>query len=273
METFSEKMTYRGIVLYGPRGEEYAPAVKILLAGGLPPEWEWVHSSSSSIVAKRLRPSPAYFKEFLSRSPIERIKNLIKGSRCHRSILKGEILRKKGFHTPTVLCWGKKGNRHFMITEGLDAISLSTYIEMKWIPPLVGKELKAKRELIENFGRQIGKLHKAGICHGDLKVGNILIKQAGNEIGFYFIDNERNAYFNGPAPRRFVEKNLVQLNRQLLPNVTRQDRLRFFEFYSKTYGGFDPSEERTVMQSINRATLERRARKEEKLEREGKRPK
>ena len=261
MEKNSEKTVYMGIVLYGPKGEEYSSAVQILLAGGLPPQWEWVNSSANSIVAKQLYPSAAYYKEFLPRSPLETIKGLIKGSRCERAIRKGEILRQRGFLTPTVLCWGKKGNRYFMITEGVSAISLLTHIENNWIPPLVGEKLEAKRELIASLAKHIANLHSAGICHGDLKVNNLLIRQLDSELDFYFIDNERNAYFSGPAPRRSIEKNLVQMNRQLLPNVTRQDRLRFYKAYSKTYGGFASSEEKQVVRRINQATLARRAKK------------
>lgn len=271
MDKNSERMVQRGIILYGPRREEFASAVQMLLNGGLPPDWEWVNSSSNSIVARRQRPSPAYYKEFLSRSPLETLKSLIRGSRCQRAVRKGEMLRQRGFLTPAVLCWGKKVHRHFMVTEGLNAVSLLTYIEKKWVPPLAGGELRAKRELIQIFGKQIGSLHKAGICHGDLKVGNILIQRADNEIHFYFIDNERNAYFSGPAPRRFIEKNLVQMNRQFLPNVTRQDRVRFFKVYSKTYTGFASSEEKTVIGRIHQKTLDRLARKEERLARAGKR--
>jgi tRNA A-37 threonylcarbamoyl transferase component Bud32 len=261
------KVNHMGVVLYGPQKEECASAVHTLLNGGLPPAWEWVESSPNSVVAKRLNPSLAYFKEFLSRSPLETMKSLIRGSRCQRAIRKGEMMRQRGFLTPAVLCWGKKGNRHFMITEGLNAISLLTYIAREWVPPLVGEELKAKRELIEKFGRQIGNLHKAGVCHGDLKVSNILIRQAGNEIDFYFIDNERNEYFSGSCPRRLIEKNLVQINRALLPNLSQQDRLRFFKTYSKTYGGFASSDEKKVIKRISQKTRERRARKKERLAR------
>lgn len=261
------KITHTGVVLYGPKREEYASAVHTLLNEGLPPAWEWVKSSPNSVVAKRLNPSPAYFKEFLSRSPLETMKSLIRGSRCQRAMRKGAMMRQRGFLTPAVLCWGKKGNRHFMITEGLKAVSLLTYIAKEWVPPLVGEELKAKRELIEKFGRQIGNLHKAGVCHGDLKVSNILIRQAGNEIDFYFIDNERNEYFSGSPPRRLIEKNLVQMNRALLPNLSQQDRLRFFKTYSKTYGGFASSDEKKVIKRISQKTRERRARKKERLAR------
>jgi hypothetical protein len=65
----------------GPEREQYAEAVRLLLDGELPSGWEWVDSSANSIVARRLRPHPVYYKEFLSRSPFEGIKNLFRGSR------------------------------------------------------------------------------------------------------------------------------------------------------------------------------------------------
>jgi hypothetical protein len=88
MEKRVEDLADLGILLYGPRRDEYVKEIPTLLRGQLPPDWEWVDSSSNSIVAKRLQPYPAYYKEFLSRSPFERIKTLLRGSRCQRAMIR-----------------------------------------------------------------------------------------------------------------------------------------------------------------------------------------
>ena len=252
----------------GPEREHYAEAVRVLLDGELPSGWEWVDSSANSIVARRLQPKPVYYKEFLNRSPFEGIKNFFRGSRCQRAISKGNILRQRGFHSPVVSCWGKKGNRHFMISEGVEALGLGDYIGKQWQPPLLGGEISAKRRFIKQFGTMIGELHKNGICHGDLRANNILVQETTGDVIFYFIDNERNTLFK-KIPRRLIRKNLVQINMMQSPYISRQDRLRFFQAYCKAYGGLSPAEKLALIARVQQRTAERLVRKADKEKRAG----
>ena len=255
-------------VISGPERAQYKDAVRILLDGQLPSGWEWVDSSANSVVARKLEPTPVYYKEFLSRTPFEGIKNILRGSRCKRAISKGEILRKRGFHTPVVRCWGVREGRHFMVTKGIDALGLGDYMSRRWQQPLSGAEILAKRRLIKMFGKKIGELHKNGICHGDLRVNNILVQESAGDIIFYFLDNERNAFF-GKIPRRLIRKNLVQLNMIQSPRVTRQDRLRFFQAYCDTYARFSSAEKSVFIERVQRRTAERLAKKAEREKRAG----
>jgi tRNA A-37 threonylcarbamoyl transferase component Bud32 len=252
----------------GPERNHYADAVRVLLAGELPSGWQWVDSSANSIVARQLEPRPAYYKEFLRRSSFEGIKSLLRGSRCQRAILKGKILRQRGFHSPAVYCWGKKGKRYFMITQGIDGLAVGAYISNYWQQPLSGAEIPAKRRLIKLFGNKIGELHKNGICHGDLRVNNILVQESADDIIFYFLDNERNTLFS-KIPRRLIRKNLVQLNMIQSPYVSRQDRLRFFQAYCEAYGGLNSAERLALLRRVQQRTAERLAQRAEKEKRAG----
>ena len=252
----------------GPEREQYAEAVRVLLDGELPSGWEWVDSSANSIVARRLKPKLVYYKEFLSRSPFEGIKNFFRGSRCQRAIIKGKILRQRGFYSPVVSCWGKKGNRHFMISEGVDALGLGDYIGKYWQRPLLGGEISAKRRFIKKFGKIIGELHKNGICHGDLRVNNILVQESTDDVIFYFVDNERNTLFK-KIPRRLIRKNLVQINMFQSPHITPQDRQRFFQAYCESYGGFNPLDKAVLIERVQQRTVERLAKKAAKENRAG----
>jgi serine/threonine protein kinase len=258
MGLLTEKTRLSGISIYGPVRGEYEPAIHSLLNGDLPKEWEWVKSSSNSIVAQRLKPSVTYYKEFLNRSPFEWLKSLVRGSRCDRARLQGELLRQKGFHSPEILCWGMKNRRHFMVTEGISAPGLFDFITKNWEPPLAGKQLHSKRRLIEKLGQEIGRLHKEGICHGDLRLNNILVRQTEKEVYFYFIDNERNRRFT-KLPKRLIRKNLVQVNMIFPLHITLQDRLRFFKAYSRTYPRFSFEEKRSLIQKVHQRTLRRLA--------------
>jgi tRNA A-37 threonylcarbamoyl transferase component Bud32 len=256
------------LVISGSEKEQYAKSVSVLLDGRLPSGWEWVDSSANSIVARRLKPKPVYYKEFLSRSPLEGIKNLFRGNRCQRAIRKGEILRQRGFQTPIVCCWGESEGRHFMVTKGIDAPGLGDYISKNWQQPLSGTGILAKRRFIQKFGKEVGYLHKNGICHGDLRVNNILVRESAGDFMFYFLDNERNTFFS-KIPMRHIKKNLVQLNMIESPQVTRQDRLRFFQAYCMAYGGLNSGEKLALMQRVQQRTAERLAKKAEKKKRAG----
>ncbi len=245
-----------GLSLYGSLKEAFEPAIHLLLNRDLPEKWEWVDSSAHAIVARRLEPSPAYYKEFLSRSSLEWLKSLVRGSRCTRARLNRDILSKNGFHSPSIHCWGKKGQRHFMITEGVAAIGLADFIHKNWQPPLSQKKIIVKRDIIEDLGQEIGLLHKAGIHHGDLRLNNILIKLENKKAVFHFIDNERNRCYRH-IPLRLIEKNLVQINMVFPVCVTLQDRLRFFKAYNREYVRFSPSEEKILMQKVQNRTLQR----------------
>jgi len=268
MRAIPEKMDDMKFSISGPERDQYAEAVRVPLDGELPSGWEWVDSSANSIVARRLKPKPVYYKEFLSRSPFEGIKNLLRGSRCQRAIVKGKMLRQRGFHSPVVYCWGKKGNRHFMISEGVDALGLGDYIRKHWQRPLSGAEISAKRRFIKKFGKIIGELHKNGICHGDLRVNNILVKKSQDDLIFYFVDNERNGLFT-KIPSRLIRKNLVQINMMQSPHISRQDRLRFFQAYCEAYGGLDPAEKLALIQGVQQRTAERLVKKADKEKRAG----
>ena len=255
-------------VISGPERDQYENVVRILLDGQLPSGWEWVDSSANSVVARKLEPTPVYYKEFLSRTPFEGIKNILRGSRCQRAISKGEILRKRGFHTPVVRCWGVREGRHFMVTKGIDALGLGDFMSRRWQQPLSGAEILAKRRLIKMFGKKIGALHQKGICHGDLRVNNILVQESAGDIIFYFLDNERNAFFS-KIPRRLIRKNLVQLNMIQSPYVSRQDRLRFFQAYCEAYGALNSAEKLALRRRVQQRTAERLAKRAEKEKRAG----
>jgi len=268
MRAISEKTDDMKFSISGPERDKYAEEVRVLLDGELPSGWEWVDSSANSIVARQLKPTPVYYKEFLSRSPLEGIKNFFRGSRCQRAIIKGKILKQRGFHSPVVSCWGNRGNRHFMISEGVDALGLGDYIDKHWQRPLSGGEISAKRRFIKKFGKMIGELHKNGICHGDLRVNNILVQESTDDVIFYFVDNERNTLFK-KIPRRLIRKNLVQINMMRSPHISRQDRLRFFQAYCEAYGGLSPSEKLALIERVQQRTAERLVKKADKEKRAG----
>jgi tRNA A-37 threonylcarbamoyl transferase component Bud32 len=244
------------IRIQGTRKDEFRDDVESLLNGQLPEGWQWVRSSPKSRVARQLKHPFSYYKQYLDRSPWELFKNLLRGSQCERARLQGEILKQKGFNSPVCYCWGRAARHHFMITEGIDAIGIIDFIQKHWQPPLGKEKLSAKRRIIKHFGATIGRLHKQGIYHGDLRLSNILLQQGERAVSFYFIDNEKNRQYK-IIPKRLIHKNLVQVNLVFPKYVTRQDRLRFYKSYNNVYGRFSGKEQNRLMQRVQIRTEQR----------------
>lgn len=256
---YSDRTTVQNlpnIEVHGPQSDEFTPSIQHLFKGELPEGWRWVKSSSNSRIAKRVSPPIYYFKEFLSRSRLEWLKKSFRGNRCERARRQGEVLRRKGFNSPVCCCWGRMENRYFMITEGVNAIAIGEFIYKHWRPPLEKIRIRDKRMIINKLGSTIGRLHKRGIFHGDLRLNNILLHHKDKEVDFYFIDNERNRVYQ-KIPKYLIEKNLVQVNLVLPKYVTRQDRLRFYKIYNKVYGRFTQMEQKVLMQRVQHRTLKR----------------
>lgn len=176
-----------------------------------------------------------YFKEFHDRGMKDKLKKLIGSTRSERAFKAGQTLLEKGFLTPFPVAHGLEKacclvRRNFLITREVPGERTYQYFQSRFPLPLSAQMYAEKRALIHAAGHEIGRLHRMGICHGDLRVGNIIINGRGSSTQFFFIDNERTQFYR-TIPERKRMKNLVQLNMVLLPHITRTDRLRFFNTY------------------------------------------
>ena len=176
-----------------------------------------------------------YFKQYLCRSSWDFIKHLLRPSRARRAFKATLILEKNGFEAPAVVAMGEWksdffNRRNFLVT--LEAENTKPIYQ--FIPEgqenLTKEQLRAKRELIRAFGRTVGRMHAAGIFHGDLKLVNVLARQEKNGWRFFFIDNERTKKFYILPPWLRL-KNLVQVNMHRTDALTASDRMRFFKAY------------------------------------------
>ncbi len=175
-----------------------------------------------------------YYKVFLHRNRLEPIKIFFHKSRAERALRGFFLLHENGFHTPRVVVVGKKAQFNFMVSEAVTNPSvLQNYFQKKSEPPFSREKIAKKRTAIVRLGHTIGKLHSLGICHGDLRWGNLMVDSSDSILMCYaFLDNERTKRYNLLLPDRKRLKNLVQLN-MIYDTiiVSHTDRLRFFHAY------------------------------------------
>lgn len=203
-----------------------------------------------------------YFKEFHNRGVKDRLKNVFRVTRSKKAFMAGHLLLENGFLTPAPIMHGVEKTfclikKNFLVTREVPGERTYQYFEAHFQEPLSYETLSGKRALIEAAGHEIGRLHKTGIFHGDLRVGNIIINGTGSSARFFFIDNERTRYYK-VIPKRKRLKNLVQLNMVLLSQIKRTDRLRFFNAYLMENPGLLPDKKKVIRMIQNRTEKRRR---------------
>lgn len=212
--------------------------------GGLTP----VQSSPYATVH---RDADFFYKRFHLRGPRDRLKHLFRASRARRALLNGETMEAAGFHAPVAVALveqrgGLGVGESGLVTRAIaDAPSTRDWLNR---PDLgVARDLRAKRDFLRAFGRTVGRFHAAGFHHGDLRIGNVLARRAGETWTWYWLDNERNEKF-AALPRALRVHNLMQVNMERA-GVMRSDRLRFWRAYVEASRLPEP-EQRLVRQEV-----------------------
>jgi 3-deoxy-D-manno-octulosonic acid kinase len=133
------------------------------------------------------------------------------GDRARAELLATETARAAGVRVPLVLAAARAAAR-----VGYRAVLATRWIEgaEEAVRALADASPRLRRSLLFETGRQIARMHEAGITHPDLNLRNVLA--AGGtpaEPVVYLIDFDRAARHAGPAPRADRAANLRRLAR------------------------------------------------------------
>ncbi|MBU0909761.1 MAG: lipopolysaccharide kinase InaA family protein, partial [Proteobacteria bacterium] len=235
--------------IHGEQAKHYEQQVRLLMAGELPTDWQWVSCSRDTAVAVSTAGPLVYYKEFLPRDRFEQIKALFRGNRCERACRQAGVLVTAGLPTPEILCWGNGRKNAFLITKDFDGIGFYQYLKAHFSPPLSQEQIREKRLMLAKAGALIGRMHSKGIVHGDLRQNNLLVKQEGKDFRFSFIDNESNRKWRH-IPLSRVVKNLVQF--AIYPDniLSGPDLMRLFKAYSANYPRFPARNRQKLLQTV-----------------------
>ena len=201
---------------------------------GWPDLAESVPSSTTTGVYHLEKPEDCFYKEFYDRNVLDRIKAVINGGRCRRHIRQSILLVKNNFNSPELLATGKLEGKPFVISRSVAGTSFGEYMSALLRRPKAPIHLLWKRTLFSSVGTLVGRLHSAGIVHGDLRPNNILLEVVNSQPRWYFIDNERNKKHKKIC-RKDLIKNLIQINMFHSIDMSLSDRRRFFKAYFKAF--------------------------------------
>ncbi|MDX1735692.1 MAG: lipopolysaccharide kinase InaA family protein, partial [Halioglobus sp.] len=222
----------------------------------LPDGWRRVASSPYNRVAHH-RELGLYCKEFVPRSPAERLRGLLRGSRATRARRNGAQLMYYGFRASRPLHWGRlPGGTEYIFMHAAPGMDIN-----EWLRELDGSDaqtLRRKHELLRALGRHIGRLHATGFIHGDLRPGNIIAEEADNSFRFTLLDNELTTR-HSPPPGRSILRNIMQIDLVPAEALSATDRMRFFSAWRSQMRHFTPVEAKVVAREAHRWALRRMA--------------
>ncbi len=200
-----------------------------------------------------------YLKKYPYRSRTDAIKHLIRPSRASRAFRAGLMLEKHNLHTPRIVAFLQKKDGIFLSEDILISASMENSVAISialGTNEVAGESitLRDKRDMIVEFGRVVGHMHACGICHGDLRWGNIFVSRHDSGWTFDLIDNERTGKYP-TLPYWLRLKNLVQLNIDS-GSLARTDRMRFWKAYAEA-SKIGPSRSRHIAGVVLKRTDKR----------------
>ena len=178
-----------------------------------------------------------YLKVFHGGLGSAALKDFFRESRAFRFWRQGLALTAAGFSVPSTLAAGelrrfRRLQRAFVVTAKIDGQSLPDYLA-HLRKTLEGRaRMKEKRAGIVRLARLIRDFHRQGFVHGDLIATNLLIANSSQgDLSVFFMDNDRTGRFSMRLFPSLWKRNLIQLNRMPLPEISLQDRMRFLHAY------------------------------------------
>lgn len=217
-----------------------------LAEGELLDGWRLVDSSGFARVAHHPEQG-VFYKLFLPRSPLERLKAILRGSRATRARRHNDELRYAGINAPLNVAWGQlPQNREYLISTAVPGAGVDHWL-LRTLATTGTQQGRQRNALMQQLGVFIGRLHHSGFVHGDLRTGNVLAEVRGGRFQFALIDNERNSRHDMP-PGKLLLKNLMQLNMHTPDELSRRERWRFFAAWRRQMRELSDTEARLLAQ-------------------------
>ncbi len=177
----------------------------------------------------------AYFvKVFTPRGFRDRLSELVPYGRARRAWRHALQAARLGFRVIRPAClltrpyWTWRGSEALVTCAETGAEPLSAWLRAMRKAP--GEQRLSRRLALDALGREVARWHAAGLVHGDLNLGNLLVRCERAGPTFTWLDIESNRHWPLGVPLRWRAKNLTDLNyeRHLL---SRTDRMRIWKAY------------------------------------------
>ncbi len=238
----------------------WKPCVEAVLAEVGRGEWEYRSKHGRTRRLPACGPRPAFLKSYRRYRFVDGLKDLVRGSKAERAAAMTAALETAGFAAAPVVMVGVRRRAGFLCGAFLVSEDVAAPDVRVFLAALAGRAAPGeKRQMLRALGRYLGRLHEAGFCHGDLVPPNLRVRGDASAPCFVLIDNDRTYVWRRRLPVVYARRNLVQLNRFVVPGLTATDRWRVFRAYCAARG-LDEERSRRLVRHVIRKTIERRRR-------------
>ncbi len=203
----------------------------------------------------------------------EKLQALFYHGRARQAWIAALGMQVRGLATPEALAlfeerrWGLLRQAWLLTRFVEDGELLDAFLQRR----LAEMPARAQHDLATELGRQLGRLHRQGVYHRDLKPPNLMLRAGPQGRECLFLDLDDTFFWRRLSWRRRIG-NLAQLleavDFQGL-GVRRSLQRRFFTAYLRLQPRGMQTRERTMLAAIQRAAAERRQRRQWKLARAG----
>ena len=158
-------------------------------------------------------------------------KSLTGGTACKEGRMNQRLAR-RGVNVPDLIAYGVVKRfgflqRDLLLTEKVNnAESLEEFAVNRW----ESTSFREKNQFIRDFANFIRTIHKKGVEHTDLHLGNILVRK-NSENQFYLLDLDRVKLHDGLLNDNQTTKNLALLLCTFQSLSSSLERFRFLKYY------------------------------------------
>ena len=185
-------------------------------------------------------------KEFHLEKTYDQLRFRLLPSKAERSLKIARALQKIGLKTPAPLAVVEKRGK---TNELIFSYYVTDYVDYDFNMLDIAKDFEHPerykiKELMPRLGKEIKRMHKAGIVHNDLHAGNILVKDFETKPKLFYIDLNR-----GRIKDKLSEKDIIDDLKRL--KFTDQEKKIFFKNYA-------PAKWKYYKEKVSKARQKRR---------------
>ncbi len=195
-----------------------------------------------------------YVKNYHSYGRLTMLKDCLRPSKARHVQRISARLAAESFVVPEVLAIGERRCGPFLRGAWVATAALTgTPVAVELAR--TDRQLDTKRATLRALGTAVARLHQANFTAGDLVPSNVWV----DEGRVVFLDLDRTVAGHWASSWWRVRRNLVQLNRHVLPGVSVTDRLRVYRAYTRARD-WDATLARRRLGWVVRKTIQRRQR-------------
>lgn len=222
--------TNLGVTFAPGRGRELLAGRLDELARPEPPEWQTVkHNASRTVYRGRIDGREIYLKHYHPRSIWKRLAGKLGYSQARREMTFSLLLSAGGVDCVQALAAGRSGRTEWLATAAVAPAAQAD----QWHRRNLDRGPAGRKDIhmaIVALARTIAAMHAAGLVHGDLHAGNIMIRTDGTGPRCVLMDLHRMSTRRRMS-RRARAANLAQLMSDRYDCTTRTERLLFLTHY------------------------------------------